>query len=452
MNSISLITDEIVTAILVESTAIDVIKEVNAGPKHTGKFWISAYYSSGLDHESKHATVDVVKPGDEPIELRSLDQLNLEIFLIHGGERLELKWPEVGIIEPRQVMFPKQRLEGSIPESLDPDEKESSRHSASTEVTSLDVSPQGGLYVFGTVRGEVLVGSTGTGQILRKLVSAEGRAHLLDTLQTKFFPSSNGEVILSSSRDMQIHLWSSVDGSNPRTFHIKHQALSEPPASIAMIGSTGRNFLAAAGPNVSMWECGSGELVHVFKLAQSSEAVSHVLSVSLSSLVNVSANENEENNLEFGTQGTLVLAVHDNSKLTIWNTFTKQHILTTDNLLPPGISITSILHFGTESLLASTSHGHLIAWNLPDILNSSFITPAIPLTRVIHWAISEITLVSPTCAAVCTTNCPFLVSLPDLRVTSYLTSFDSVAANCMTSFNSNLYVAGKAGLIYDYSC
>lgn len=462
--------NELAAAILVEETAGKACKEVANGERAKDKFWVSAYFkpagaggNSEQQPSSVHATVEIVQSAinGREVKLKSLEHPSLLVRFVEddsGDAKLELKWLEVGVKERCQILFPIQQLDSSpkLEELQSRNEFGATQRTRSAEVTSLDVSSQGGLYSIGTVRGEVLVGSTSTGQILRKLMSSDDykHAHLLETLQTQFFPSSNGEVLLSSSRDMQIRLWSTVDGSNPRTFQIKSQALSKPPASIAMIGSTGRNFLVGAGSTVSLWECGSGEQVHVFKLNNDngdSSKITHVLSVPfLASTVDHFSSSMERDPREFGTEGITVLAVHDKSKITIWNAFTKEHIATTDQLLGEGSEITSILQNNPDTVLVASNDGQVLLLNIVSFLSS---TGSVLLrAQLVPWSISAMTLISPACLAICTSSCPVLVSLPDLQVTAYLTGFDSSAATCIANFERTLYVGGKDGLLYTYYC
>lgn len=438
--------NQFVTAVLAESTAIEAIESVVAGKEKRIKFWVSAYFVCGdsNDAQSAHATVEAVKE-DGLIKLNSIDADSLSLTFEAGSNTLELTWPKVGVAERRQIIFATNRMSTTL---NDDDE------SYPAELTCLDISPQGGLYAYGTVRGEVIVGSTQDGQILRRMKTdaTTGRvAHLLDTLQVKFFPASNGEVILSSSRDMQIQLWSTVDGSNPRTFQIKGQPLSQAPASISMIPPTGRNFLTAAGPYVSLWECGSGQLVHVFELESLAASVLQVLTVPYTTALTSETVMETEESLEFGTSDKAVLAVQSDGIVATWDAFTKELIHTTGKLLSPGIEITYAVLVNNDTLLASTNQGHLIAWNLTSLFTSSPIE-VFPLTRILPWSISAIASVTSNVVVLCTSSSPVLVSLFDLRIISYFTGFDSVAATALATHNSKVYIGGKAGILNVYSC
>lgn len=438
--------NQFVTAVLVESTAIEAIQSVVAGKEKRSRFWVSAYYVHGdCDGEqSVHATVEVVRE-EGLIKLISIDADSLSLTFTAGSNSLEVTWPQVGVSERRQIIFATKTMSTTLNED---DE------TYPTEITCLDISPQGGLYAYGTVRGEVIVGSTQDGQILRRMKTdaTTGRvAHLLDTLQVKFFPASNGEVILSSSRDMQIQLWSTVDGSNPRTFQIKGQPLSQAPRSISMVPPTGRNFLTAAGPYVSLWECGSGELVHVFELESVDASILQVMTVPYTTSSTAETVMETEESLEFGTSDKAVLAVQSDGIITTWDASTKELINTTGKLLPPGIEITSAVLLNDDTLLASTNQGHLIAWKLASLFTSSPIK-VFPLTRIIPWSISAMAPVTSNVVVLCTTSSPVLVTLSDLKVITHFTGFDGVAATALATHNSKVYIGGKAGILNVYSC
>lgn len=432
----------VATVILVEETAVQAISAVASGSDSRSNFWISAYFVQGDSSErSKHATIEVVKGGATgSIELRSFEEPDLSVKKLPDTS-LQVQWPSVGVTSPRQIIFPSKQLTTSTI-STDSDDG----HTPS-EITSLDVSPQGGLYAVGTVRGEVLVGSTNSGELLRRAVAPgqEHRAHLLDILQTRFFPASSGEALLSSSRDMHIKLWSTVDGSQPRTFQIKGQSLESPPRCVEMVGETGRNFLVGAGRKVFLFECGSGQLVHEFEIEAGNngeDVVTTVLSVPYAT-----KSVQEERELEFGTWGTAVLAVHG-SRVTLWDTYTKEHINTTERLLPEGAEITGAV-FLNDNIITATSSGELVSWSVASLFQSPLATKS--RTRVVPWAITAISVVSPTTIAILTNNSPVLVSL-DFECLCYFTGFDSAAATTLTSHSSHLYVGGKAGRLFSYSC
>lgn len=445
------------TVVLVEETALEAVSSVLAGNEHRSSFWISAYFTAGATEStpassSKHSTVEVTK--DETsgsVTFRSFEDSDLKVKRV-SDLQLEVQWPAVGITDPRRIVFPSGHLSTAVAlASSSPQvvEKQAS------DLLCVDISPQGGLYAVGTVRGDVLVGSTQSGELLRTMTEQQGgsstHAHLLETLQTKFFPASNGEALLSTSRDMHIKLWSTVDGTQPRTFAIRGQPLHHPPQSLSFVGSTGRNFLVAAGWKVFLYECGSGQLVHEFHMPHD-DPVLQVLSVSYKTdAIEQDDSTSKDQLLEFGTWGTAVLAVHE-SRVTLWDAYTKEHITTTPRLLPAGSDITAVATMG-ETVLATTSAGEVVSWSFDSLLSSSSSPAPLHYRKISPWPLTAITSVSATTFAVLTTNSPILVSLTGLEPLSYLAGFDSSAATALTASShssSRLYVAGKAGRLLSY--
>jgi WD40 repeat protein len=364
-------------------------------------------------------------------------------------------WKEAGIDEPIDLIFPDNELETAAPPKEEEDNEKNDklrRQPVGSDITSLDISPQGGLYAIGTAKGEILVGSTRTSKILRKLTPN----HLLDTLQTRFFPASNGEALISSSDDMHLRVWSTANGGNPRSFSITGKPLTDPPSKLAFVGETGRNFFSNSGADLYLWETGEEKLVHIFKGVD--PIVDFVVLMVDEYEIHDDAAENVH---EFGTNGAAVISLAAGAnKITIWNVFTKEQTYV-GNLpgVQDGISIVSLLHFSHGVVIGATSAGHLIVWNLKFSGSNDAdpeISVLVPLTQVSIFPIVGLaTLESSLSVLICTKSSPVLVELLEpqnqLKVKAVFLGFDAKTASTITSYGKKAYIAGKSGSLYEYN-
>lgn len=442
-------------SVLADPTALDLIRNIQTGALKRGTFWISLYQAG----ESIHADILVLLIDEKLTFQAEKQQIVVKLPEPVNGivpNRLILQtWKEARIDEPIDLIFPDNELEAAVPpqeEEGDEQNNKFRRQPPSSDITALDISPQGGLYAIGTAKGEILVGSTRTSKILRKLTPN----HLLDILQTRFFPASSGEALISSSNDMHIRVWSTANGSNPRSFAITGKPLSDPPSKLAFVGDTGRNFIANSGTDLYLWETGEEKLVHIFKgVGPIADFV--VLMVDEYEIHDDAA----ENPHEFGTNGAVVISLAaEANKIAIWNVFTKKLIYATDL---PGvnndINVVSLLHFGHGVIIGATSSGHLIVWSLKFSGGSTAdpeISVLVPLTQVSVFPIVGLTtLDSSLSVLVCTKSSPVLVELLEpqnqLKVKAVFLGFDAKAATAIASHGKRAYIAGKAGSLYEYN-
>ncbi|AMD21849.1 HFL007Wp [Eremothecium sinecaudum] len=116
----------------------------------------------------------------------------------------------------------------------------------------------------------------------------------------RFFPS--GEVLLSSSIDMRLKIWSAVDGSNPRTL-LGHIAAVTDTAII----ERGRNILSCSRDGtVKLWDCGSGNVIRTFRRTEMPTDPINVINLN----VPTTTNEVNQDSGDFSTSGKTVLAAH----------------------------------------------------------------------------------------------------------------------------------------------
>lgn len=108
-------------------------------------------------------------------------------------------------------------------------------------------------------------------------------AHDSTITKAQIFPS--GSVLLTGSSDMQIKIFSLVDGSNPRIFKGHTRGVTD----LAMI-DRGRNFLSSSNDGtIKLWECGQGICEQTIK--QNKDLINSVNCISLS---------NNEENIIYG--------------------------------------------------------------------------------------------------------------------------------------------------------
>ncbi|AGO13147.1 AaceriAFL009Cp [[Ashbya] aceris (nom. inval.)] len=143
----------------------------------------------------------------------------------------------------------------------------------------------------------------------------EGHSGYITSLH--YFPS--GQVLLSASIDMQLKIWSAVDGTNPRTFF----GHTGPITGCGLI-ERGRNILSSSKDgSVRLWECGSGSMLREFH-----RRGRHSDSVNALQVLNVQEHSHTGlgNPLEFGTEDKAFIAGHASGVLTYHDVFTKQQL------------------------------------------------------------------------------------------------------------------------------
>ncbi|CUS22912.1 LAQU0S07e02982g1_1 [Lachancea quebecensis] len=210
------------------------------------------------------------------------------------------------------------------------------------------------LYAIGNTAGEVSVHGSQREQIQVL------RGHKAEITDVKFFPS--GQVILSSSMDMQLKIWSVSDGSNPRTLK-GHKG----PVTASAIVDRGRNVLSCSRDGtVKLWECGSGEAIHTFtRRSNRADAMNAMV------LLEHTAATREQRYLEFGTAGKIVLAGHDSGTISCHDLYSKDQLLELPNqFMSTCASLASTSQCSTPSsqspffLYAGYANGVLAQWDL----------------------------------------------------------------------------------------
>lgn len=178
-------------------------------------------------------------------------------------------------------------------------------------------------------------------------------AHLSDVTSLRFFPS--GEVLLSSSTDMQVKIWSVVDGSNPRTFAEHKSAVTD-----TCLIDRGRNFLSSSTDGtIRLWECGSGETLHVF-----SRKENFTDGVNSMALFADGTFEDGPHRLEFGTQGKHVVAGHTSGVITIHDIFSKEQEGQLPSIFSSSCNAVALDTKSKNLVYAGYQNGALAQWDL----------------------------------------------------------------------------------------
>ncbi|VVT53851.1 uncharacterized protein SAPINGB_P003782 [Magnusiomyces paraingens] len=427
---------------------------------------------------------------------------------------------EVGTLRPKYTTVFEPVIEKYRAEVLLSDLSQSlyrALRSNAEDNTALALSPHGELYASGDDRGKLLIGSiqplpsskTTLRHEPRTIINAQTLrprrilepGHLLSVSKVLFFPS--GEVVLSAGRDMQIKLWSAVDGSNPRTFRghaspVTDLALVVLPTEVtedATAPLTGRNFVSAGGADgtVRLWETGSGELVHTFaiKIPSPPTPASPVTGPSVDSVVDKvlivptsalpafmqPATEQEEKDhlFDYETRGKAVIVVHhhpvlDNAYISAYDLYSRAHITTVGPVTPPGVKLTSavVTCSGTSDtlwkLVTGTSDGRVGGWDLGSLTRESL--GKVALTQVCASATATVTALAVGSEGVAITTPLSSVVVPwasleetgdkkefaSLENVTFLAGFDAAApADAQFSArDGSLFVSGKQGLLYRY--
>lgn len=198
------------------------------------------------------------------------------------------------------------------------------------------------------------------------------QAHMSDIGTIDFFPS--GKVILSSSKDMQIKLWSVEDGSNARTFIGHTDCITD----IKLI-DRGRNFLSSSmDGTVKLWECGSGTTIHTFNNKHHNYYGINTLSLfkDTSTTINknaINSSEKISRDLEFNTEGFYFLAGYSNGNIDMFNVYDRTKVVTLDSALVHGNlshgndkSVNKIVqNFNNLNIVYSSyDNGSIVTWDL----------------------------------------------------------------------------------------
>lgn len=164
-----------------------------------------------------------------------------------------------------------------------------------------------------------------------QLQKVMNQAHVSEITSLQTFPS--GTVLLSAASDMQIKLWSLLDGSNPRTF-VGHTA----SITQTVLVGRGRNFLSSGlDGSIRLWECGSGKNIHTMRRRDNPyDAVNSMTLFDKEdrSVIKKYEGQEEENKLhklEFETKGKQIIAGHKSGVITLHDVYTKQEQLLLPN-------------------------------------------------------------------------------------------------------------------------
>ncbi|AET40552.1 Rpn14p Ecym_6167 [Eremothecium cymbalariae DBVPG len=282
----------------IQADVVECIKDVEQGKVEMEQFYINVEPDI---HTVKDYTVKVSKVEDEIVfdagEGNVFKKVSPQIYeaSFEGGKhKCYFKLPS--------IVYTKDIISGRESESS------SARHFTAFDLVH---TPEESWCAFGDSNGKISVYKHFS---LDK--ELDGHADYVTSL--KFFPS--GEVLLSTSMDMQVKIWSAVDGSNPRTFTGHKAAVTES----AIIGR-GRNILSCSKDGtIKLWECGSGTMLRNFR--RDDNAFDGINTMQLLDLEGRRAATVNENHLEYSTENKTVIAGHFSGVLTYHDIYSKQQI------------------------------------------------------------------------------------------------------------------------------
>nr|XP_026690628.1 proteasomal ATPase-associated factor 1-like isoform X3 [Ciona intestinalis] len=176
-------------------------------------------------------------------------------------------------------------------------------------ITTLDISKEGGLGVSACVDGTFNIWDTNNGMIRRKLVSHVGEVNCCN-----FFPS--GMVVMSGGMDTQVKIWSAEDGTCARTLNGSHKCGI---LSLAAVGR-GRNIVSASRDgSLKLWECSSASCVA--NLLEGKSEINFCCVTEMSDELETQLVQGEEisdampGNLEFDTEHKVATACCENGEV-----------------------------------------------------------------------------------------------------------------------------------------
>ncbi|KAG0238293.1 Proteasomal ATPase-associated factor 1 [Mortierella sp. GBA43] len=239
----------------------------------TGTFWISCYKQGS---PSVHGSAKVTVGQERKVQFTGQDGVVLEAITNYT---FKVKVPEYNDFEV-EIYGTGRRT--NIP-----------------KISTLDVSPEGALFVVGSEDGTIRIGETETGRITQEL-----KGHLQYANICRFFPS--GQVVLSGGGDFMLKVWSALDGSCPVTMkgHVK-------PISDTAIIDRGRNILSSSNDGtVKLWEVASGTTIRT--LLQSEHRINAIAEGTWETPLE---SKLPLDSREVGTQGRLVIAASEDGTL-----------------------------------------------------------------------------------------------------------------------------------------
>ncbi|KAG9287897.1 hypothetical protein G9A89_017492 [Geosiphon pyriformis] len=283
--------------VTVQPDWVEVVADVLSGAIFSESFWISCYRKGS---PSVHGSVKVTKVPDEP---------NLEFS---GNDGVE-----VTKISNHSFYLTCDTLE--ISEIIVKGPRSTFKRIHSSEISSMDISPGGGLFVTGDTRGLLKVGDTKDGIVRREL---EG--HVGDINTCRFFPS--GQVILSGAGDFQLRIWSALDGSNPVTLKGHTKGVTD-----TAIISRGRNILSSSRDGtIRLWDCGSSSVLNI--MGHYSSSIHKLATGKFTNELTYDRNSSFRlDSREVETQDKIVLAALDNGSLIGLDLRSKSEIFSTSS-------------------------------------------------------------------------------------------------------------------------
>lgn len=187
-------------------------------------------------------------------------------------------------------------------------------------------------------------------------------AHKDEVTSLKCFPS--GSVLLSASDDMQIKLWSLLDGSNPRTF-IGHTA----GVTDTVLLGRGRNFVSSGRDGtIRLWECGSGK--NIYTMTRKEDPYDPINSIVLFDSEVQDGEEDgkprlEGHELEFETNGKQVIAGHESGVITLHDIYSKKEQLQLPNeFMSSCNTIVNNISLSSSYLFAGYENGTVAQWDI----------------------------------------------------------------------------------------
>lgn len=230
-------------------------------------------------------------------------------------------------------------------------------------------------YALGDARGNIKIYDA-----LLEVQNEWKNAHMGELTSLRFFPS--GEVLLSSSTDLQIKIWSVLDGSNPRTF-IGHKAAVTDTCMI----EKGRNFLSSSlDGSVRLWECASGSNLHSFTRKENPTDGVNTLGLLSDSSAESGGGSNYE---EFGTLGKKVLAGHSSGVITLHEVFSKKQELQIPSTTMSSCNSLATDYKNTNYIYAGYQNGALAKWDLrqPDRpVDCVYINANSPINHIYNYS------------------------------------------------------------------
>ncbi|QLG73301.1 hypothetical protein HG535_0E03850 [Zygotorulaspora mrakii] len=205
-------------------------------------------------------------------------------------------------------------------------------------------------YALGDTSGNIMI-YDGSLKLQKEMLGA----HLGEITSLKFFPS--GEVLLSSSTDTKIKLWSLVDWSNPRTFQGHKGSITQ----LCMI-DRGRNFLSSSTDgSVCLWECGSGQ--KVFSFSRKENPNDGINAIDLLSQC-VDTDYTPSSPLEFHTKGKHVVAGHSSGVVTLHDLYSKEQQLQLPSKFMCSCNTLKVDTKDNNYIYAGYQNGMLSQWDL----------------------------------------------------------------------------------------